>query len=84
LITAPLSAGSQQLDRLNDLSQRARRTTLVPSVAAVSLTFLLALGSVAAHAMSASIAKGNARGVLLGALAMGLTYAVGAVFGSIA
>lgn len=54
---------------------------LVPWVATVSLVSLLALGASAARAGGASILKGAARVLAWGALAMGITYAVGAVFG---
>jgi VIT1/CCC1 family predicted Fe2+/Mn2+ transporter len=54
---------------------------LVPSVAAVSLVFLLALGASAARAGGAPIITGAFRVLAWGALAMAVTYAVGTMFG---
>ncbi|MBL0010589.1 MAG: VIT family protein [Nitrosomonas sp.] len=54
---------------------------LIPAVAASSLVFLAALGSLAAHAGGAAIAVGAIRVTFWGALAMGLTAAVGRLFG---
>ena len=57
-------------------------TTLVPWVVGTSLAFLGLLGWVAAWVGGAGAAVGAARVTFWGALAMGLTYAVGAVFGT--
>jgi VIT1/CCC1 family predicted Fe2+/Mn2+ transporter len=61
-----------------------RGAILIPAVAAVSLVFLLALGAAAARAGRAPIITGAARVLVWGALAMGVTYGVGALFGLIA
>ena len=58
------------------------RTALFPAVTATSLACLLALGASAARAGGAPIAKGAVRVLIWGALVMGLTTAVGALFGS--
>lgn len=52
----------------------------IPLVAGGSLVFLALLGGIAARTGGASIAVGVARVTLLGALAMAITIAVGAVF----
>ena len=62
----------------------AQGRSLVPSVAMVSLAFLLALGAAAARVGGAPMITGAARVLVWGALAMGITYGVGALFGSIA
>lgn len=62
----------------------ARGAILIPTVAAVSLTFLLALGAAAARAGGAPIITGAARVLVWGALTMGVTYGVGALLGFIA
>ena len=54
---------------------------LIPAVAGASLVFLAILGALAASAGGASVIKGAARVLFWGALAMGLTAAVGTVFG---
>jgi VIT1/CCC1 family predicted Fe2+/Mn2+ transporter len=54
---------------------------LVPTVACASLIVLAALGALAAHTGGAPIARASLRVVFWGALAMGLTAGVGAVFG---
>ncbi len=59
-------------------------TRLVPMVAGASLAFLGVLGGLAARAGGARTLAGAARVVFWGALAMGLTAAVGALFGTIA
>jgi VIT1/CCC1 family predicted Fe2+/Mn2+ transporter len=59
-------------------------TALVPVVSATSLVFLAILGGVAARVGGASVRKGAIRVVFWGALAMGLTAAVGAWFGTAA
>lgn len=57
---------------------------LIPLVFATSLVFLAVLGAVAARAGGAPLAAGTARVTFWGALAMGLTAAVGALFGTAA
>ena len=57
----------------------APAVALIPSVAAVSLAFLLALGALAAHAGGAPIIAGALRVLVWGALAMAVTYAVGSL-----
>ena len=59
-------------------------TRLAPMVAGASLAFLGLLGGLAARAGGARTLVGAARVVFWGALAMGLTAAVGALFGTIA
>ncbi len=54
----------------------------VPVVSATSLLFLALLGALAAHTGGASILKGAVRVTFWGALAMGLTAGVGALFGT--
>ena len=56
-------------------------SALVWSVAASSLTFLALLGALAARAGGASVVTAAARVTFWGALAMGLTAGVGALFG---
>ena len=56
---------------------------LAPVVSGVSLVFLAALGVLAARAGGAPIMKSAIRVVFWGALAMGLTFAVGALFGTV-
>ncbi len=60
----------------------ARQAALIPSVAAVSLAFLFVLGASAARAGGAPIITGALRLLVWGALVMGVTGAVGALFGS--
>jgi VIT1/CCC1 family predicted Fe2+/Mn2+ transporter len=57
---------------------------LVPMVAGTSLAFLGLLGGLAARAGGAPTLAGAARVVFWGALAMALTAAVGALFGTVA
>ena len=57
---------------------------LIAYVAAASLLFLAVLGGLAARAGGASIFKGAVRVTFWGALAMGLTAAVGRLFGVVA
>jgi VIT1/CCC1 family predicted Fe2+/Mn2+ transporter len=57
---------------------------LVPLVAGTSLVCLGVLGGLAARTGGARILVGAARVVFWGALAMGLTAAIGAVFGTVA
>ena len=56
-------------------------TVLIPFVSASSLLFLAFLGSLAAHAGGAAIGVGALRVTFWGALAMGVTAGVGALFG---
>ncbi|MDH5428667.1 MAG: VIT family protein [Nitrospirota bacterium] len=57
-------------------------TQLIPVVALLSLIFLAVLGGLAAQAGGASITIGATRVTFWGALAMGLTAAVGMLFGA--
>lgn len=57
---------------------------LTPAVTAISLALLVLLGGVAARAGGASAAVGATRVGFWGALAMALTYGVGAMFGAVA
>ncbi len=57
-------------------------TILIPATAGASLFFLALLGALAARAGGASAWKGAARVTFWGALAMGLTAALGALFGT--
>jgi VIT1/CCC1 family predicted Fe2+/Mn2+ transporter len=59
-----------------------RGEALIPSVAAMSFAFLLVLGAAAARAGGAPIVKGALRVLIWGALAMGITYGVGRIFGA--
>jgi VIT1/CCC1 family predicted Fe2+/Mn2+ transporter len=59
-------------------------TQLIPVVALLSLIFLAILGGLAARAGGAPIATGAVRVTFWGALAMGLTAAVGRLFGVVA
>jgi VIT1/CCC1 family predicted Fe2+/Mn2+ transporter len=56
---------------------------LVPIVAIASLAFLALLGAVGAKAGGADVLKATARVSFWGALAMGLTAAIGAIFGTV-
>lgn len=56
--------------------------SLIPLVSGSSLLFLGLLGSVAARAGGAGVIRGAIRVTFWGALAMGLTAAVGALFGT--
>jgi VIT1/CCC1 family predicted Fe2+/Mn2+ transporter len=58
------------------------RSALTWSVSGSSLIFLALLGAVAAHAGGSSIGKSVVRVTFWGALAMALTAAVGALFGT--
>jgi vacuolar iron transporter family protein len=55
---------------------------LIPFVAGISIGFLALLGALAARVGGASMSKGAVRVLFWGALAMGLTAAVGALFGA--
>lgn len=59
-------------------------TNPVPFVAGASLLFLALLGSLAARVGGAPMLAGAARVTFWGALAMGLTAGVGALFGTVA
>lgn len=80
------SAGSFAVGALVPLGVAvlAPAATLAPAVTALSLVLLVLLGGVAARAGGASAMVGAARVGFWGALAMGLTYAVGALFGAVA
>jgi VIT1/CCC1 family predicted Fe2+/Mn2+ transporter len=56
---------------------------LIPVVSVASLAFLALLGGVAAKAGGAPALRGSVRVTFWGALAMGLTAAVGALFGTV-
>jgi VIT1/CCC1 family predicted Fe2+/Mn2+ transporter len=58
------------------------QATVFPMVASTSLGFLALLGGVAARAGGAPVLTGAARVTLWGAVAMGVTAAVGSVFGA--
>jgi VIT1/CCC1 family predicted Fe2+/Mn2+ transporter len=60
----------------------APKAGLIMLVSATSLVFLALLGGLAARAGGASVAAGAMRVTLWGALAMGLTAGVGALFGA--
>lgn len=62
----------------------APATALISAVAAVSLVVLAALGALAARAGGAPIITGALRVLVWGALVMGVTGAVGFLFGSVA
>jgi VIT1/CCC1 family predicted Fe2+/Mn2+ transporter len=51
-------------------------------IAVVSLVFLAALGALAAHIGRAPIIRGAVRVLVWGALAMGITSAIGTLFGA--
>jgi vacuolar iron transporter family protein len=57
---------------------------LIPAVSGTSLAFLALLGGVAARVGGARVAVGAMRVTFWGALAMALTAAVGALFGTVA
>ena len=61
----------------------APAASLIPIVAGTSLVFLALLGALAARAGGASVAVGAMRVTFWGALAMGLTAGVGALFGTV-
>ncbi|RPI46170.1 MAG: VIT family protein [Betaproteobacteria bacterium] len=58
-------------------------SSLIPVVSITSLVFLAILGGVAARAGGASVKVGAMRVTFWGALAMGLTAGVGALFGTV-
>ncbi len=57
--------------------------SLIPSVFCASLLFLASLGALAAGTGGAGLWKGAARVTFWGALAMGLTAGIGALFGTV-
>lgn len=57
------------------------KASLLPVVSGLSLVFLASLGALAAHAGGASKLTGALRVTVWGALAMGLTAGIGALFG---
>jgi vacuolar iron transporter family protein len=61
----------------------APASLLTPVVTVTSLALLVLLGGIAANAGGASALAGAARVGFWGALAMGLTYGVGALFGAV-
>ena len=63
---------------------RVPATSLIPVVSVTSLLFLAILGALAARAGGAGVAVGAMRVTFWGALAMGLTALVGALFGTVA
>ena len=62
----------------------APEASLIPFVSGTSLVFLALLGGVAARAGGAPVTMGAMRVTFWGALAMGLTAGVGALFGVVA
>jgi VIT1/CCC1 family predicted Fe2+/Mn2+ transporter len=62
----------------------APETSLIPIVSGSSLVFLAFLGGLAANAGGAPVARGAVRVTFWGALAMGMTAGVGALFGTVA
>jgi VIT1/CCC1 family predicted Fe2+/Mn2+ transporter len=60
-----------------------RRREAILVIAVVSFVFLAALGALAARAGGAPILRGAVRVLIWGALAMGVTGAVGALFGAV-
>lgn len=61
-----------------------RGSNLIPVVAGTSLVFLAILGGLAARVGGANVRAGAMRVTFWGALAMGLTAAVGTLFGTVA
>ena len=59
-------------------------SALIPVVSGTSLVFLAVLGALAARVGGASVPAGAMRVTFWGALAMGLTAGVGALFGTVA
>jgi VIT1/CCC1 family predicted Fe2+/Mn2+ transporter len=59
-------------------------SSLIPVVSGISLVFLAILGGVAARVGGAPVTTGAVRVTFWGALAMGLTAGVGALFGALA
>jgi vacuolar iron transporter family protein len=61
----------------------ARGSTLIPVVVAVSLVLLALVGALAARAGGARVVPGTLRVLAWGAIAMGVTGFVGALFGAV-
>lgn len=61
-----------------------QESSLIPLVSGTSLVFLAFLGAVAARAGGSRVMSGAMRVTFWGALAMGLTAGVGALFGTVA
>jgi vacuolar iron transporter family protein len=59
------------------------RNMLVPVVSVASLLFLALLGAVGARTGGADVVRGTARVTFWGALAMAITAAIGAIFGTV-
>jgi VIT1/CCC1 family predicted Fe2+/Mn2+ transporter len=59
-------------------------SAIISVVSGTSLVFLAILGGVAARVGGAGVATGAMRVTFWGALAMGMTAAVGALFGTVA
>jgi vacuolar iron transporter family protein len=59
------------------------RNMLVPVVSVASLLFLALLGAVGAHTGAANVVRATARVTFWGALAMAITAAIGAIFGTV-
>ena len=78
------SAGSFAVGAAMPLSTAALvpETALIPVVSGTSLVFLALLGGLAARVGGARVTVGAMRVTLWGALAMGLTAGVGALFGT--
>jgi VIT1/CCC1 family predicted Fe2+/Mn2+ transporter len=62
----------------------APANTLIPAVSASSLFFLGALGAVGARTGGATMLKPVVRVVFWGAVALGITAGIGAIFGTVA
>jgi len=62
----------------------APESALIALVAGTSLAFLAFLGGLAAHAGGASVRVAAIRVTFWGALAMGVTAGIGALFGTVA
>ena len=86
LQAALTSAGSFAVGALMPLAVAAMApaAVLIPLVSGTSLAFLALLGALAAHAGGAGVMIGAIRVTFWGALAMALTAAVGALFGTAA
>jgi vacuolar iron transporter family protein len=59
------------------------RNLLIPVVSVASLLFLALLGAVGARTGGADVVRGTARVTFWGALAMAITAAIGAIFGTV-
>jgi VIT1/CCC1 family predicted Fe2+/Mn2+ transporter len=58
-------------------------TAMIPLVAGSSLLFLAIMGAVAARAGGANMVTGAVRVTFWGAIAMAITAAIGAIFGTV-